>query len=208
MRNDVARAVALRGAIVLAATVVTLGLLAGLSGRAQAEIDISGDWILDVQGAYSDNCAVALQQSGTELTAEIDCSIGSGTLIGTIDPSTGSFTLAGNVGAFGVDLQGAASQDGESVSGTWDVRSYEVSGTFSGTRGVAPPTPTPGGPEPLSGPFELDAGLALPDTGSGPRDASGNGPPALLFGAVALLVAVSGLGLRLRLGRRRRNPNP
>ena len=120
-----------RGLLIAVAAAVVL--FAALSGRAAAQIDISGDWSITIDGAISGTCTAAIVQTGTEIFLAIDCGFGSGNLRGSIDPANGNLDLSGSI-VLGVVLIGTASEDGNSISGTWDTGSLGFSGTFTGSR--------------------------------------------------------------------------
>ena len=130
---------ALRARRLLVAVAAAVVLLAALSGRAEAQIDLSGDWNITFDGAISGSCTAAIVQTGTELFVALDCGIGSGIGHGSIDPVTRSFDLSGPL-VFGVVLSGTASEDGNSISGTWDTGSLGFSGTFAGNRASETPS--------------------------------------------------------------------
>jgi hypothetical protein len=113
--------------------------------RGEAQIDISGDWIITVLlgGDPIGDCAATVTQAGTGLSLAVDCASLAqgtplagfqGTLSGTIDTATGDFSMSGTY-ANGVaqDLTGTASPDGNSMSGSYtNVSLSGVSGTFDG----------------------------------------------------------------------------
>jgi hypothetical protein len=117
--------------------VALLGVAVLPAGRASAAVDISGQWNMtllhpDVIGAI--NCSATVTQGGSNLTVPIVCDqLASGTLTGTIDTSTGQFTLSGSI-PNPMYFIGTAAQDGDSMSGYWVVDPVPASGTFSGIR--------------------------------------------------------------------------
>ena len=134
------------GVGLMLALVILIGT-AGATGdgvRAQAAIDISGDWTIEVEGPVTTTCTAVFDQSPEgELSGDLDCAgLGPGSFSGTIDAASGEFTLDGVI-LVSVSLEGTASADGMMISGTWS--GLGLSGSFSGTRGIeAPDLPDPG----------------------------------------------------------------
>ena len=133
---------ALRASRLLIAVAAAVVLFAALSGRAEAHIDISGDWNIALDGTISVRCTVAIVQTGTELFAAANCGIGSGDFRGSIDAASGSFDLSGLI-VFSVVLTGTASEEGNSISGTWTTVPPGYSGTFTGNRASETPSLSP-----------------------------------------------------------------
>ncbi|MDP3769075.1 MAG: hypothetical protein Q8S13_13750 [Dehalococcoidia bacterium] len=179
------------GVVVLALTAALM--IAGPHGRAEADVDLTGDWILtfgDPPDALF--CPATVDQSGTELSIDFYCeALDVGFLLpGTIDPASGSFEVEAcgdppGPGLYCFSLTGVAASDGNSMSGTWALTGGAMAdGPFTGTRTTAPapptatqaaamPTPTapisPGKPEATVTPAvpRLPDVSALPSTGSG-----------------------------------------
>ncbi len=117
--------------------------------RAEAQIDISGDWIVteDSLGTPSP-CAAAVTQAGPGLSMVLeDCASlpgQQGTFSGTIDTATGDFSLSGTfTRGLALDLTGTASPDGNSISGSF---TGPLPGTFDGVRQLAPSGEQEGAP--------------------------------------------------------------
>jgi hypothetical protein len=114
-------------------------------------IDISGQW-----GAValqpSTDCALTIAQMGEALHITGICTelqtmtTGNVDLNGTINTTTGMFSAAGSLTNLcdGLGIEGTATPDGNSMSGTYNCDDFV--GSFSGTRNPPPtvtPTPTP-----------------------------------------------------------------
>jgi hypothetical protein len=129
----VPRGVGLAG--VLAAATV-LGLL--LASPARADFDITNTWIIsfrDGGGNLLAECEWAFDQTAEDLEASGLCGpTAFAHLVGTIDPVTGVFDLAGTLivlelGAFPIEMSGSVAPDGLALSGT---HSLEPGGSFTG----------------------------------------------------------------------------
>ena len=141
------RTLATGGAAGLILVAVSLLAVFGPATPAQAQIDISGDWNFDVFGFGPEAvlCATTIEQTGVTLTIDTNCTdFGFGSFEGEIDVETGEFTASGNIGGIPIELAGTASQDGETIEGTWVATSFGFSGTLSAVRKQGDlPTPTP-----------------------------------------------------------------
>ena len=117
---------------ILAASTIAFG-----RSHAQAQIDISGDWNVTLEGDIATTCTIGFAQSDADLSAILNCAgVGTGSFTGAIDPATGEFNLSG-VLIVSVELEGAVSEDGTAISGTWNASGF-LSGTFTGTRDETP----------------------------------------------------------------------
>ena len=115
----------------LLAAILAVVLSSWVSRPAAAETDLSGNW----NANYSLTCTAAITQSGNDLTADTDCGGGvDGTLTGTFDPASSSFSLTGGLGLIPVDVEGAVSPDGGSINGSFSYFPLVADGVFSGTR--------------------------------------------------------------------------
>lgn len=111
-----------------------MAVVLSLTDRAEAQVDISGDWSFSIAGAISGTCRSAIFQTGSDLFAPTTCSVvGSGDLEGSIDPDTRAVSLAGALGGIDVSLEGVVSEDGNSMEGVWTAF-VVFTGTFTGTR--------------------------------------------------------------------------
>ena len=134
------------GAAGLILVAVSVFAAFGQATPAQAQIDISGTWNFDVLGFGSDpiRCPSTIEQTDPTFTIDTNCTdFGFGSLEGEIDVETGEFTASGNIGAILIEMAGTASQDGETIEGTWEATSFGFSGTLSAVRKPPGPTPTP-----------------------------------------------------------------
>lgn len=123
---------------ILAASTIAFG-----RSHAQTQIDISGDWNIELVGDLQLSCTAVITQLGAEFSMEVSClSLGRGTFAGSVDTETGDFTASGALLGIDVALVGVASADGESIAGAWD-SVIGFSGTFAGVRKGALETPTP-----------------------------------------------------------------
>jgi hypothetical protein len=127
--------------VVLTLAVTAAGALA-FDGHSVAggQIDLSGDWTVAVEGDVTLTCTVSVQQTGSDLSAQLNCpGVGETPLEGSFDSATRrvDLDLSGEQG-LDVELHGTASEDGNEVDGEWNW-SYELFGTFHATRGVEPP---------------------------------------------------------------------
>lgn len=194
--------------LIAAAMALVFGAFAPRAERAYAGIDLTGQWELTFDGAFSGSCELAIFQTGADLQGTAGCSIiGDGKLNGTIDQTTGSFTISGNfddvagLGDITVELAGTASADGNTIQGRWNALD-SFSGTFTATRTSLTPRlidigsgngPTP---PPNSDP------QGLPSTGGAtPSDGSGSLPLTALLVAGGTLALVAGWRLRHSKGR-------
>ncbi|MCI0777166.1 MAG: dockerin type I repeat-containing protein [Chloroflexi bacterium] len=127
---------------------VAVSLLAvlGPATPAQAQIDISGEWNFEILGFGPEAiaCPSTIEQTDATFTVDTSCTdLGFGTFVGEIDVETGEFTATGNITGMPIELAGTASQDGETIEGTWDASSFGFSGTLSAVRKPPGPAPTP-----------------------------------------------------------------
>lgn len=184
-----------RGGVLLVALVASLAMFVSSTARAEAQIDISGDWIVteDSLGAPSP-CAATVTQTGTGLAMVLeDCASlpgQQGTFSGTIDTATGDFSLSGTfTSGLALDLTGTASPDGNSISGSF---TGPLPGTFDGVRQLAATS-------------AAAVAAAVPKAGSGGYlDQSSSGLPMVAWLALAgasLAVLCLGVGLRARTRR-------
>lgn len=154
--------------------------------RAAALTDISGTWNItllhpDAGGPIA--CGAVIAQPGSTLSASMTCTgLGSGTLTGSINTSSGAFTLSGPIADFTMNMSGTAAGDGNSMSGTFTLPPIPSNGTFSGFRKSAPP--------PLGGVAELPqlegASLQSADKSSGLQVA------LIVAGATSLVLVLGG----------------
>ncbi len=121
-------------ALLLLALAAGAYLLPRGNAVAQEEIDISGEWAIDIKGDIPASCSSHFTQSDTQVSGTLNCAgVGTGNLSGTIDPATGSFSLTGTISIAQLEIEGTGTQDGMSINGTWSA--FDVfSGTFTGTR--------------------------------------------------------------------------
>lgn len=129
-------------------------------GRAQAQIDISGEWNIEVLGDIPLTCSATIVQTEAAFTMDLDClGLGPGFLSGDIDPETGEFAASGEMIGLPLDAVGVATADGDSMSAFWSSGSLGYSGTFFGSRKGPAETPTPlptlSSPVDLSGTWEI-----------------------------------------------------
>ena len=108
---------------------VAVSLLAvlGPATPAQAQIDISGEWNFEILGFGPEAiaCPSTIEQTDATFTVDTSCTdLGFGTFVGEIDVETGEFTATGNITGMPIELAGTASQDGETIEGTWDASSF------------------------------------------------------------------------------------
>ncbi|MCH7580465.1 MAG: dockerin type I repeat-containing protein [Chloroflexi bacterium] len=139
------RTLATGGAAGLILLAVFLLAVFGPATPAQAQIDISGDWNFDVFGFGPEAipCPSTIEQTDATFTIDVECTnIGLGSFAGEIDVETGEFTASGDIAGIPIELAGTASQDGETIEGTWD-SSIGLSGTISAERKPPGLTPTP-----------------------------------------------------------------
>ena len=136
----------------LAFVIVAIAGLSLLPSKtAHAQIDISGDWNLEIA---TDNeitgpsgpfpCTAGISQAGTSLDMQIKCEGGgTGALAGDIDLETGDFSATGALFETLFHFDGVASPAGDSIEGTFESVHPGITGTFVGTRKLVPFTPTP-----------------------------------------------------------------
>lgn len=126
----------------LVSALVAAALLAPAAQRAAAAVDISGSWNItllhpDAGGPIA--CSASISQPGTALSASMTCTgLGSGNLSGSINTTTGAFTLSGPIDGYQMNMSGTAAGDGNSMSGTFTLPPIPSNGTFSGFRKSGP----------------------------------------------------------------------
>ena len=122
------------GALLVAAVFAAFG---AAPATAQEEIDLTGEWILSVDGPNGAGTReVTFEQRGDSIFGTISSSMASGPLEGEIDQTTGAVVfvaiVAMGTGDFEI-LYSCVWQDGELVQGDVDFGDYG-SGTFTGAR--------------------------------------------------------------------------
>jgi hypothetical protein len=192
-----------------------LGWLA--APTAHAAVDISGEWTITFSGDVDTTCGATIVQTGDALDATLRCGLpDDGRLNGTIDPDSGAFNLELTFDPVFFNLAGVASPDGQTLSGSWHAVGF--TGTFSGVRGTAMPTP----PSPLSCPASLDGALCsasgdngsgadedegtLPDVGGGPTGENDGSNRAVLLPLISLAALI--VSVLATLIARRSSPDP
>jgi len=96
--------------------VFVLLAMAANAGIGRADVDLSGDWQINLS-PQAVTLPVVIDQNGSALTLYFSLSTTQGT--GLIDPSTGVFSFsAHDVNCFASTFDGAASPDGNSMAGT------------------------------------------------------------------------------------------
>jgi hypothetical protein len=135
------------------------------SGRALADVNATGTWRISFVAVEDDHqgffmgCHGPWEQSGTSLSAELNCQDSKGhvnfgfLLTGTFDAATGAFDLLYVSKAGGLLMRGRVHPDGNALSGGWSFCPGFIdcySGTFTGDRfPLSTPTPTiPGATDP------------------------------------------------------------
>ena len=122
------------GALV-AAIAAGLALLWGPTERAEATLDITGNWNMTLTGDLSVACLAPVSQTGTSLSIDLTaCSAGVAT--GTITKETGAFTVlwGSPPSSPAIGLNGTATAT--TMSGAWQAfvpPSTFYVGTFTGT---------------------------------------------------------------------------
>jgi len=173
--------------------VVAAALIALPAERAAALTDISGTWNItllhpDVVGSIA--CSAVIAQPGSTLSASMTCTgLGSGTLTGSINTSSGAFTLSGPLGGYTMNMSGTATPDGNSMNGTFTLPPIPSNGTFSGFHKSGP----------VGGVARLPGVDRAPLLGGG-----SSGQPVSLIASGAALVAFA-LGGAAWYARRRRS---
>lgn len=125
----------MRAATLLAITIaLVLAAAAALRSPAIAGGDLSGTW----DAEYHLACDVTFSQSGSELSADVNCGDEfSGSLAGSFDSEARTFTLTGLFGVLTIDVQGTLSADGTAIAGSWSSLPFVRSGTLAGARSDA-----------------------------------------------------------------------
>ncbi len=129
------------------------------TGEPAGAIDLTGEWVVTVEGDVALDCTATVEQAGMDLDAELRCPGAVPTrLKGRVDPQTRAVSLhpRGESG-FDVVLRGTASQDGNKVEGDWEANAGRFTGAFHAVRGVEPP----GVPD-LNGTWTLEVGIDDP----------------------------------------------
>ena len=130
------------GLLVVMALALTLTSGHKSAERAEAQIDITGQWNVTLFVGLNEDCKFIITQAGTALTALVACPSATETLTGVIDTATGIFKLEFLGGecplpltGFGVCFQGTVS--GNSMSGPWQINDpvtpLIAAGIFTGT---------------------------------------------------------------------------
>ncbi|OGO53272.1 MAG: hypothetical protein A2148_09090 [Chloroflexi bacterium RBG_16_68_14] len=115
--------------IVAIVVVAVLGLQVG-HAHAEGDIDVSGEWQIELDGTFGASCTVGAVQRGDELFFAGGCTLIIPLVLeGEIDRATGEFSVQDRLG---ITATGMAAKDGDSVSGAW--AALGLSGTFTGTR--------------------------------------------------------------------------
>jgi cysteine-rich repeat protein len=130
------------GVLLLRTAVAAVVLALGQIPTPAFGLDLTGSWTI-LFNPVSVTCQSQIVQSGTgTLSIHGSCSLsgspGTITLTGTVDPSTGSFQAQGSASVgpcTALAITGAASSDGNSMSGNWTCNQSPF-GDFSGTRGI------------------------------------------------------------------------
>ena len=118
-------------ALLAAAFAAIAGLSLLTSKSAHAQIDLSGTWDLEFYSAVgSGTCIALVEQEGSDLAMLAECDlVGAIELVGTIDLTTGVFSIAGE----GVVIEGLTAADGNSFRGAW-AYSDLIAGALNGQR--------------------------------------------------------------------------
>lgn len=169
---------------------------AAREGGTPSATDLTGTWDMTVENIFSGSCQAEIEQSGSALTAQLDCERGlSGAFEGTFDPDTRAISLSGPFGPFSrLDIHGTVSEDGGSITGTWFIalEPNGVRGTIVAAR-EGGPGPTSEGEETPAREEEEPAAtpvpVTLPPTGSGGGEQGS--AEAWLLGAIAGALALS-----------------
>jgi hypothetical protein len=123
--------------LAVVAVLVGAGLTAAVvqtrQTEAQEPVDLSGDWHVQVMGTIALECDVTFQQSATVLTQIMDCGALAGTMSGTINLETRSFSLEGTMALLPVQVSGTLSSDGDVITGIWQGET-SFAGDFTGRR--------------------------------------------------------------------------
>ncbi|MCH7659018.1 MAG: hypothetical protein IH933_00005, partial [Euryarchaeota archaeon] len=115
--------------------------------------EFDGKWTVQIQGDLADTCSFTVSHpgEGIALSAVVSCpNLGSGSVIGTVNKSTGSFFMTGLVGSSLFTMNGMI--DGLTMTGTW-LRGVlaPTGGTFEGSFVEPTVTPSGGGAAALDG---------------------------------------------------------
>lgn len=114
--------------------------LVGVASEALATVDVSGAWGVQATATSgvtaSDTCILNVGVAGSTLTVTGTCQlIGTVTLSGTVDTTTGAFSASGSSSTLCPTLSIAAtSPDGKTFAGTFTCSFGSTSGTITGSR--------------------------------------------------------------------------
>jgi len=121
---------------------ITLGVgvsLALVAFPAQAQIDMTGQWLLHADldsSSLIDDCLWTVTQTGSDLVADASCDLaGAGSHVGAVNPYTGDFTVEGTyTNECQIRIIATATVDGDTLSGTFDCDGWYRSdtGTITG----------------------------------------------------------------------------
>ncbi len=93
-----------------------------------APANFTGTWEISFTGSFGGSCDALIEQNGEELNVIAACSLlGVLTLSGTIDQTTGAFTLSGLV-----NIEGVLDESGNTFTGQWSAIVFN--GTLTGER--------------------------------------------------------------------------
>lgn len=174
--------------VVLVAFLLSSAVAFGLRvSPVAALINISGSWNVTMSHpdlSQPDACTATVTQVGSSVALSMNCTqLGAINASGSINTTTGSFTLSGTLGPFSFVMTGTASGDGNSMSGTWQSGLVGGTGTFTGSRKSVP----------LGGIAEVPEVAGSPVRARDDSRASDTGLVTLLAGGVAAAGMLGGL---------------
>jgi hypothetical protein len=164
---------------------VTEGPFEATRQGSPSTMNVTGMWDVDVLNIFSGTCTVSIDQSGDDLSADVDCAGGpSGTFEGTIDRETGAATLGGPFSEFtSLEMMITVADDGDSFEGTWFIAPVGPGGVVRGERiGGGPDEESPTRPRSRA----TATPAALPETGAGGPAGGSDWAYAAIAGALAL----------------------
>ncbi len=114
--------------LILLAIIVALAVGATAQPTLAGSADFTGTWDISFTGSFGGSCDALIEQDGEELSVIASCSLlGVLTLSGTIDQTTGAFTLSGLV-----NIEGVLDESGNTFTSRWSVLGF--SGDLTGER--------------------------------------------------------------------------
>jgi hypothetical protein len=154
-RGALVRRLALAAPVAVALLLLALLTIAAARPVRGQEIDLSGEWSIQVTGFEfgSTACQAHIEQSLTAVWLDVACpSMAHLSFTGVVDPRSGQFVVSAPFGGISVSVLGTASSN--AIAGTLRIASGDDE-TFVGVRLLPTPTPLPILPLDLTGDWPI-----------------------------------------------------